>query len=229
MGIKLLTNKISGISKLYFYFGIFNTQDVQYVQASIGFFIKHKLHPKDGNFHAIFSLIKLYSKLKDKSSPKKGLKNKGQVNCENISFYKKVLSTYNIAIHEDILINCTNENNLTHILDIISYKSQAYIRKEADYLIFLISKAYLSSQLFERHYKKAKKSNKKIIFILNKDVDRTDMNFENVEICQPIASWFKLFNFRKFKRSMSSDDIFFFEKIYLPIEKNLQVTLKNIK
>lgn len=73
-------------------------------------------------------------------------------------------------------------------------------KKEANLIVFLISKTYFESELFQSHLQEANESNKKIIFLLN-EVDNID---ERLILNLPIKNLIHLNHGVKFENKIKS-------------------------
>ena len=130
-----------------------------------------------------------------------------------MNFFEILLDTYNFCNKTEIIesFKMTTEedfNELTKLKQVEYYENQAdklLFKKQAEIVVFLLTKNYYKSQLFDRHLDEAIQMNKRILILLLE----TDINHSIKE--------FKVFSIADYvNRSLKLDYLFLFTfNIYL--------------
>ena len=190
--------------QIYFYFGIFSKEDIKLISSLLKFlqkdlYLKH-FHPVIGSFDKFNDVLKIHE---NKFIPKDAdmvvsIKNVQVDNFESkkLDFYKKLLKEYHIGLNIDEIVDMiSTEKSLKHKLDGIALKDSKNLRKQCSLIVFLITKKYLKSELFENHWKEANenKKDKNVIFLLEQDLELNQDQFMNYKVLN-IIDFMKKFN-----------------------------------
>jgi hypothetical protein len=224
--------------EIYFYFGIYSIDDTKLIAPLLKFFyqdlyFKH-FHP-ECNFDKLSDILNLYEKnliQKDnveikpttKQDEKDDFGSESVKENKKIDFYKKLLKEYNIGLNiDEIVAMISSEKSLKHKLDGITLKDSKNLKQQCSLIVFLITKKYLNSELFENHWKEANETKKDIvIFLLEQDLELNQDQFMNYKVLNIIDFMKKLnssFKYSEWRREKMSDD----EIVFLNFIRNLYV------
>jgi hypothetical protein len=227
--------------QIYFYFGIFSKEDIKLISSLLKFLqkdlnLKH-FHPELGSFDHPFdkfnNLLKIYEKklIKKDADMNNSIKNVQVANFESkiLDFFKKLLKEYHIGLNIDEIVNMiSTEKSLKRKLDGIILKDSKNIRKQCSLIVFLITKKYLNSVLFENHWKEANETKKDIvIFLLEQDLELNQYQFMNYKVLNIIDFMKNLnspFEYSKWKLEEKSDDENAFFEFLIKLKEKLAVS-----
>jgi hypothetical protein len=217
--------------QIYSYFGIFSKEDIKLISSLLNFFqkdlyLKHflpEVFSRFNNRSRNFECQPFYDfeYVLDFYEKKFFLKDADMINSiKNVQvdifeskkeFYKKLLKEYHIGLNIDEIVNMiSTEKSLKNKLDGITTKDSKNFKKQCSLIVFLITKKYLNSELFDNHWKEANETKKDIvIFLLEQDLELSQDQFMNYKVLNIIDFMKKLnssFKYSKWKLEEKSDD-----------------------
>jgi hypothetical protein len=227
--------------QIYFYFGIFSKDDIK-LNSSILKFLKEKIYLKhfhpdidscEHPFDKFNDVLEIYEKkfIKKDADMINSIKNVQVDNFESkkLDFYKKLLKEYHIGLNIDEIVNMiSSEKSLKRKFDGITLKDSKNLKKQCLLIVFLITKKYLNSELFENHWKEANETKKDIvIFLLEQDLELNQDQFMNYTVLNIIDFMKKLnssFEYSKWKLEEKSDEENAFFEFLIKFKEKLAVS-----
>jgi hypothetical protein len=129
--------------------------------------------------------------------------------------FKKVFEAFNFQLGDNIELLLENSDELRLKLKGIDINKFKALKNQAKFIVFIVTKSYYESELFERQWKEANDfKNKEIVIIMNEEEDFDTANmFMNRKI-------FKLSFTHSSKEKKIFEDFMKYQKKSLPVGYN---------
>ena len=154
--------------------------------------------------------------INSKSIEKNQVFNKIDKSDEKMMHFNQILEGYNFLNYQKVLriIKRSDEfdsyiYNIAQDLCDIDYIDPCIAKNNSKILIFLITKSYFESKLFEKHCFEASQSNKEVFLILQNDKDLNPNNFKFQDfklVFQPTVSYTSLLNNYSYPKCLNELD-----------------------